>query len=90
NVDLDEIDIELIAQELDKKEMEQFLYECFGKNHKFSGYILKEEKKIDYNHFKEPKNKNEDRLQKDQIEEPKTKNSQKYDLVKKYMDFLED
>ena len=49
---LDEIDIELIAQEMDRKDMEQFLYECFGKTHKLSEYISKGEKTIDDKHEK--------------------------------------
>ncbi len=88
--DLDEIDIELIAQELNNEEMEQFLYECFGKTHTLNEVILKEEKAIKKNIKNDDKSDYKDKIQKVQIEETISEKSKKDNLVKKYMDFLED
>ncbi|MBY9007898.1 MAG: helix-hairpin-helix domain-containing protein [Candidatus Lokiarchaeota archaeon] len=74
DVKLDEIDLELIGQELNKEDMTQFIYECFGKDHTLEKLIYKDKKLSNI----APKKEN------------RTNRSQKEDIIKKYTDFLED
>ena len=57
--------------------MEQFLYECFGKTHKLSGYIFKENKIINENPKKDDTKSNKEEIQNPQIEEPEPEKSKK-------------
>jgi hypothetical protein len=98
---LDETDLELIAQYFTEQEMEQFIYECFGKNNSFEAiefnhnetdheHLDSQEVSIEYRDGNISQNNKKIKNRKETEEGEKEENKIDMDPISKYADLLED